>query len=58
MKLQDRKIYEEDWIGLRWLDERKRLELLSTPGEHMQLDTEVLVEAFQKYFSPDPRLNE
>ena len=58
VKLQDRKIYEEDWIGLRWLDERKRLELLSTPGEHMQLDTEVLVEAFQKYFSPDPRLNE
>lgn len=55
IKLQDRKIYKEDWIGLRWLDERKRLEFLTTPGEHMQLDSEVLVEAFQKYFSPVPR---
>lgn len=56
-KLQDRKIYQEDWIGLRWLDERNRLEFLITPGEHMQLETEVLAEAFQKYFSPDPGLD-
>lgn len=52
IRLQDRKIYQEDWIGLRWLDKRNRLEFLVTPGEHMQLTSEVLVEAFQKYFSP------
>lgn len=57
IKLQDRQIYQEDWIGLRWLDERNKLEFLVTPGEHMQLDSEVLVEAFQKYFSPDPRVD-
>ena len=58
IKLEDRKIYQEDWIGLRWLDERNRLEFPITPGEHMQLDSKVLIEAFQKYFSPDPRVNE
>lgn len=57
IKLQDREIYQEDWIGLRWLDERNRLEFPITPGEHMQLDSEVLVDAFQKYFSPDSRFN-
>ena len=57
IKLHDREIYQEDWIGLRWLDERNRLEFPTTPGEHMQLDTEVLVKAFRKYFSPDLKLN-
>lgn len=48
--LQNRTIYQEDWIGLRWLDERNRLEFPITPGEHMELDAEDLVEAFRKYF--------
>jgi palmitoyl-protein thioesterase len=51
-KLQDRKIYQEDWIGLRWLDEKNRLEFPVTPGGHMELPSEVLVEAFKKYFRP------
>ena len=55
IKVRDRKIYQEDWIGLRWLGERNRLDFLTTPGEHMQLDSEDLVEAFQKYFSPRSR---
>lgn len=52
IKLQDRELYQEDWIGLRWLDERNRLDFPTIPGEHMQLTTEVLVEAFKKYFRP------
>lgn len=58
IKLQDRKLYQEDWIGLRWLDGRNRLEFLTTPGEHMQLDTEILAKVFQKYFSPDSKLHD
>lgn len=50
--LRDRKMYVEDWIGLRWLDEEKKLEFREVDGEHMQLTEEVLVDAFQRYFGP------
>jgi len=50
--LRDRKMYVEDWIGLRWLDEEKKLEFREVDGEHMQLTEEVLIDAFQKYFGP------
>ena len=51
-KLQDTKMYKEDWIGLRWLDERERLDFRTIEGGHMQLSDEVLVDAFKRYFRP------
>ncbi|MCJ1298286.1 hypothetical protein MMC08_001075 [Hypocenomyce scalaris] len=51
-KLQDRKMYKEDWIGLRWLDERERLDFRTIEGGHMQISDEVLVDAFKRYFRP------
>ena len=50
VKLKDREIYMEDWLGLRWLDERGRLHFERTGGKHMQLDEEVLAHAFKKWF--------
>ena len=50
-KLQDRKMYTEDWLGLRWLDEENRLEFRNISGAHMHLSDEILKDAFQKYFS-------
>ncbi|KAF2450339.1 alpha/beta-hydrolase [Karstenula rhodostoma CBS 690.94] len=50
--LRDRKIYKEDWIGLRELDEKGGLEFKTTEGGHMQLSDEVLTEVFEGYFSP------
>ena len=35
MKLQP--LYTEDWIGLRTLDERGAVDLVTCPGRHMQL---------------------
>lgn len=29
------KLYREDWIGLRTLDETGRLKFISVPGEHL-----------------------
>ncbi|KAL8946910.1 MAG: hypothetical protein Q9222_006755 [Ikaeria aurantiellina] len=49
-KLQDRKIYKEDWLGLKWLDEKKRLEFKVAEGGHMQLSEELLKDAFKRYF--------
>jgi palmitoyl-protein thioesterase len=52
-KLQDRKIYKEDWLGLKELDEKGALDfnLVKNAG-HMNLDKDVLVKAFKTYFAP------
>lgn len=49
-KLQDRDIYQEDWIGLRFLDEQKRLEFRIAEGGHMQLSDRILIDTFIQYF--------
>ena len=49
-KLQDRDLYKEDWIGLKWLDENGRLEFRIAEGGHMQLSTELLQKTFNNYF--------
>ena len=54
-KLQDRDIYQEDWIGLRFLDENKRLDFRIVEGGHMQLSDNILSDTFNEYFkSQDP----
>lgn len=50
--LRARKLYSEDWLGLRELDRKGGLQFRSAPGEHMQLTTELLVEAFRDFFGP------
>jgi len=37
LTLQEMDIYQEDWIGLKSLDESGRLKFLSCPGNHMQI---------------------
>ena len=49
-KLQDRDIYQEDWIGLRFLDEKKRLDFKTAEGGHMQLSDNILIDTFNQYF--------
>jgi palmitoyl-protein thioesterase len=48
-KLQDRAIYKEDWIGLKKLDEEKKLVFDTLPGRHMALSEEILNDAFGKH---------
>lgn len=49
-KLRDRDIYKEDWIGLKWLDERKRLDFNVAEGGHMQFVDGLLDDCFKRYF--------
>lgn len=49
-KLKDRDLYKEDWIGLKWLDERGRLEFKIAEGGHMQFAERVLEDCFERYF--------
>lgn len=50
--LRDRRMYVEDWLGLRALDEGGRLEFREAPGRHMELSDELLVDVFKSYFGP------
>lgn len=50
--LRARKIYTEDWLGLRELDRKGGLKFRSVPGEHMRLSDSALNETFQEFFGP------
>ncbi|KAI1133082.1 palmitoyl-protein thioesterase 1 [Nemania abortiva] len=50
--LRARKMYQEDWIGLRALDRKGGLKFKTAPGGHMQLSDEVLTKAFKEFFGP------
>lgn len=50
--LRETRLYGEDWLGLRDLDERGALEFRSVPGEHMQIGEGALREAMGAYFGP------
>ena len=54
-KLQERDIYREDWIGLRFLDEERRLDFRIAEGGHMQLSDKILTDAFTRYFKSRSR---
>lgn len=51
--LRQRTIYNEDWIGLRKLDDKGALRFRTTPGDHMQLSDKSLSEAFKTFFGPE-----
>ncbi|KAK0620573.1 Alpha/Beta hydrolase protein [Immersiella caudata] len=50
--LRARKLYSEDWIGLRELDRAGGLTMRTIPGEHMRLTDKVLNETFAEFFGP------
>jgi len=50
--LRARKLYSEDWLGLRELDRKGGLKFRTTPGEHMRLNDKVLSDAFTEFFGP------
>ncbi|XP_075547638.1 palmitoyl-protein thioesterase 1-like [Dermacentor variabilis] len=48
--LHDQKIYTEDWIGLKELDQSGRLHFLSTLGDHLQFKDEWFTENIIKQY--------
>jgi palmitoyl-protein thioesterase len=50
--LYERPIYKEDWLGLRQLGEKGKLEFNTIPGQHMHISNKILHDAFTKYFGP------
>lgn len=52
-ELRDRRLYREDWLGLRMLDEKGGLVFRTAPGKHMELDDGVLRKIFGEFFGPE-----
>jgi palmitoyl-protein thioesterase len=51
--LAERKIYQEDWIGLKELDKKGGLDFETVKNSnHMQFDDELLIDVVKKYFGP------
>ncbi|KAF5017813.1 hypothetical protein F66182_10227 [Fusarium sp. NRRL 66182] len=50
--LRARKLYQEDWLGLRELDRNGGLRFLSAPGEHLENMEELLNKTIADYFGP------
>lgn len=55
--LRERKLYEEDWLGLKKLDEKGGLIFRNASGAHMELDDKVLREAFTDFFGPERKMD-
>jgi palmitoyl-protein thioesterase len=50
--LRARKLYTEDWLGLRELDRKGGLKFRTAPGAHMAISDELLMEVFDSFFGP------
>jgi palmitoyl-protein thioesterase len=50
--LRARKLYTEDWIGLRDLDRKGGLKFRQIPGDHMQITDEILNATMSEFFGP------
>ncbi|TPX17563.1 uncharacterized protein E0L32_012126 [Thyridium curvatum] len=50
--LRARRLYTEDWIGLRELDRKGGLKFRTAEGEHMRITDKVLNETFRDFYGP------
>jgi palmitoyl-protein thioesterase len=50
--LRARKLYQEDWIGLRELDRNGGLRFRSAPGDHLENMGELINKTIVEYFGP------
>lgn len=48
--MRDAPWYTDDWFGLKSLDQDKKIDFFSTPGNHLRFKTDFLVEMVKKYF--------
>lgn len=53
--LRRRRLYRDDWLGLRRLDEQGRLWFRSLPGDHMDIPLQVLNNTMVDFFGPSKR---
>ncbi|PFH59917.1 hypothetical protein XA68_11716 [Ophiocordyceps unilateralis] len=50
--LRERRLYTEDWLGLRKLDQKGALHFRSIAGDHMDIPSHVLNDTMAEFFGP------
>lgn len=50
--LRARKLYQEDWLGLKELDRKGGLKFRMAPGDHMQISEDLLNKTIAEFFGP------
>merc|ERR1711933_37580 len=43
--------YTEDWFGLKTLDQAKKIDQFTTPGDHLRFTKDFLLSTVKKYFA-------
>eukprot|EP00933_Yihiella_yeosuensis_P039492 TRINITY_DN33541_c1_g2_i1.p1 TRINITY_DN33541_c1_g2~~TRINITY_DN33541_c1_g2_i1.p1 ORF type:complete len:358 (-),score=87.27 TRINITY_DN33541_c1_g2_i1:39-1112(-) len=51
VSMKDSPWYQEDWFGLKSLDEAKKIDTYETPGNHLRFTDKFLLEMVKKYFT-------
>lgn len=49
LKYNETRLYQEDWIGLKTLDEQGKLDFLVSPGDHLRFTDDFLFKIINKY---------
>ncbi|KHN98428.1 Palmitoyl protein thioesterase [Metarhizium album ARSEF 1941] len=52
MPLRERRLYKEDWLGLKVLDSKGALSFRTIKGEHMQIPEQVLNDTMAEFLGP------
>lgn len=58
IKLRDRSLYKEDWIGLKQLDEKGALKFKTAEGKHMQISDDELTDVFGMMYGAQRQVKE
>lgn len=56
--VRDRRLWKEDWVGLKRVDDRDGLEFLEIEGEHMRFEEGVLEQFFEVYLGPHGKVGD
>merc|ERR1711920_551985 len=48
--MRDAPWYTEDWFGLKSLDQAKKIDQYTTPGDHLRFTRDFLLSTVRKYF--------
>ncbi|CAI7840784.1 unnamed protein product [Closterium sp. NIES-53] len=52
LPINETQLYKEDWVGMKWLVEARRVDFISVPGNHLWLTRGVIEKHVVPYLKP------
>ena len=53
--MKEQPLYKEDWIGLKQLDEEKKLHLMKLDGDHAEITSDIMKFVIVEYVLKYPK---